>query len=285
MSLVSIADLDPSDIAAIWSLVEDTHGGATEGSGQACHTGASSGHTVAWSFEGRGVRTRAAFVQAFRDLGLAWTELPDLLQTTERPQDLAGYLDPYFDAYVIRAADDERMRAFAAASQRPVINAMSRREHPCEVLTDAWFVDRFVRPLSEATVCLWGPTTNVLRSWHALARVLHLDVIQVCDEAFHERDAAVTFVSAPRGHQADVVITDAWPAGAVGSPMPLTEEALQALGSPALLPTPPFTIGAELAFDPAPHPRFVGYHQKQWLLPVHRAILRWALRNPEGGRG
>ena len=60
MSLISIADLDPSDIAAIWSLVEDTQGGASEGSGQACHTGALYGHTVAWSFEGRGVRTRAA---------------------------------------------------------------------------------------------------------------------------------------------------------------------------------------------------------------------------------
>lgn len=281
MSLISIADLAPADIASIWSWVDGAPGQTAQRADDAGRTDLPTARTVAWSFEGRGVRTRAAFIQAFRDLELGWTELPDLLQTTERLQDLAGYLDPFFDAYVIRAADDERMGAFAAASQRPVINAMSRREHPCEVLTDAWFIDRFVRPLSQATICLWGPTTNVLRSWHALARVLGLRVIQVCDEAFHEPDAEVTFVSEPLGHQADVVITDAWPAGAAGRAVPLTEEALQALGFPALLPTPPFTIGGELAFDPVSHPRFVGYRQKQWLLPVHKAILRWALRDPD----
>ena len=276
-SLISISDLEAADIASIWSLVDVEPDSSANNRAEGLGPSRGSTGTVAWSFEGRGVRTRAAFIQAFRDLERAWTELPDLLQTDERPQDLAGYLDPFFEAYVIRAADHERMQAFAAASRRPVINAMSRREHPCEVLTDAFYIDRFVRPLTEATVCLWGPTTNVLRSWHALARVLGLRVFQVCDEALHEPDAPVTFLTEPR-IRADVVITDAWPAGARGTPKPLTEDGLQALGTPVLLPTPPFTIGGEIAFDPAGHSRFVGYGQKQWLLPVHRALLRWVLR-------
>lgn len=277
-SLITISDLEAADVASIWSLVDVEPDSSANNHAEGLGPSRESTGTVAWSFEGRGVRTRAAFMQAFRDLGLAWTELPDLLQTDERPQDLAGYLDPFFEAYILRAANHERMAAFAAASRRPVINAMSRREHPCEVLTDAFYIDRFVRPLSQATVCLWGPTTNVLRSWHALAQVLGLRLIQVCDEALHEPGAPVTFLARPQG-QVDVVITDAWPAGARGTPMPLTESTMQALGSPALLPTPPFTIGGELAFDPSSHPGFVGYGQKRWLLPVHRAILRWALQS------
>jgi ornithine carbamoyltransferase len=64
---------------------------------------------------------------------MQFTELPNLLKTHERVIDLAGYLDPLFDLYVIEA--------FANASSRPVINAMSSSGHPCEELTDACYLN------------------------------------------------------------------------------------------------------------------------------------------------
>jgi hypothetical protein len=48
------------------------------------------------------------------------------------------------------------------------------------------------------------------------------------------------------------------------------------MGSPALLPTPPFTIGREVLLDPVAYSGFVGYEQKKLLLPVQKAILRFA---------
>lgn len=229
--------------------------------------------TVAWSFEGNGVRTRTTFLHAIRELGLHATELPNLLKTTERVEDLAGYLDPFFVQYVIREANHERLCAFAHASSRPVINAMSARGHPCEVLTDASFINRSLTPLHAAAICLWGPTTNVFRSWHELAAVLGFQVVQVCAEHAHEPNPAVQFTATPPEH-ADVVITDAWPVNAESAALPLTEAQLVRMGSPTLLPTPPFTIGRELAFDPVRYTGFVGYRQKDLLLPVHKAILR-----------
>lgn len=270
MNLIQLGELQPADIRHIWSLVEAP---APRLSG-----------TVAWSFEGNGIRTRTTFIEAFRRLGLAFTELPNLLKTGERVGDLAGYLDPFYALYVVRESDHARLSAFAAATRRPVVNAMSARGHPCEVLTDAWHVQTRVKPLQEARVCLWGPSTNVFRSWHELAQVLGFGLVQVCHRRFHEVLPHVAFVepSALRG-PVDVVVTDSWPASAQADAttqadlVPLTEEHLAALGQPALLPTPPFTLGRELAVDPVDYPGFVGYAQKELLLPVQMAVIRWAL--------
>ena len=85
MNLINIVDLTPSDIRTIWRLASETP--------QTMHG------TVGWSFEGNGIRTRTTFIQAFRDLGLSYTELPNLLKTGKRTCDLASYLDPFYAMY------------------------------------------------------------------------------------------------------------------------------------------------------------------------------------------
>ena len=78
------------------------------------------GH-VAVSFQGSGTRTRTTFLQAISHLGLNAIELPIFLDTKERPQDLAGYLDPFYSLYIIRYNDHDRMKSFSAASQFTII--------------------------------------------------------------------------------------------------------------------------------------------------------------------
>ncbi len=273
MQLIQLTHLTSEDIQHIWSLVH-APGAAQQG-------------TVAWSFEGNGIRTRTTFIEAFRQLGLAFTELPNLLKTEERVCDLAGYLDPFYALYVVRESNHARLSDFAAASKRPVINAMSAQGHPCEVLTDAFHIETQIKPLKEARVCLWGPSTNVFRSWHELAQVLGFTLLQVCHRRFHEALPHVAFIEASTLQgPVDVVITDSWPAcirdntQAHEDMAPLTREHLAALGNPALLPTPPFTVGRELTVEPVAYPGFVGYPQKTLLLPVQAAIIRWALGEP-----
>jgi ornithine carbamoyltransferase len=280
MHLIAITDLGASDIEAIFRLADgidraEPHPHQPPSSTKGRHQD-NPPLTVAWSFEGRGIRTRTAFLQAFRELGLAYTELPGLLKTSERPKDLAAYLDPFYAAYVIRDADHARLSAFAQASTRPVINAMSSQGHPCEVLTDAYFAARSIGPLTSLRIVLWGPSTNVFRSWQELARVLRLQLEQVCPACWHESLPGVRFLTDPPA-KADLVITDAPPADALDEPWALMQAHLQAMGMPRLLPTPPFAIGRELQFDPVDYPDFVGYRQKALLLPVQKAILRHLL--------
>jgi ornithine carbamoyltransferase len=61
MNLIQLSDLSPVDVRAIWSRVS---------AAKKQFAG-----TAAWSFEGNGIRTRTTFIQAFRELGLSFTEL------------------------------------------------------------------------------------------------------------------------------------------------------------------------------------------------------------------
>lgn len=262
MNLMRIADLDAHDIRAIWTLADEPNV-KIDGS-------------VGWSFEGNGIRTRTTFVQAFGSLNLSFVELPNILKTQERACDLAGYLDPFYDIYVIRESNHERLTEFASASQRPVVNAMSAEGHPCEVLSDAYFVERSIGPLAKVKVSLWGPPTNVLRSWHELARVLGFEVVHLCEARFHDCKPNVRFIEVIDG-TADIVITDGWPTDYESHAWSLNRHHLESLGMPKLLPTPPFSIGRELAFDPLLYKGFVGYDQKVALLNVQKAILRYVI--------
>lgn len=266
MNLIRIADLSADDIRTIWALAAAPVR-RVEG-------------TVGWSFEGNGIRTRTTFVQAFRDLGLAYTELPNLLKSNERACDLAGYLDPFYALYVVRESNHERLAAFAAASSRPVISAMSSAGHPCEVLSDAYEAQSRLGPIERLRIGLWGAPTNVLNSWHELAAVLGFELHHFCPSAFHADAAAVRFSAQPDA-AVDLLVTDGWPKDFDDAAWSLTPDHLAALGSPVLLPTPPFSIGRELAFDPVASAAFVGYEQKRALLPVQRAVIRHVLDRSE----
>ncbi len=262
-SLLTVGDLDRKAIEAIWSSVGIV-------------PSVEAALPIACSFQGTGVRTRTTFLQALARLGVRTVEVPSLLESRERPQDLAGYLDCFYSLYVIRYLDHERLTAFAEASSRPVINTMSSHEHPCEALADGYWFETYVKPLSHATILLWGPATNVLRSWASLcvtfsARVYH------CAPA--DRCLPVPRVSPHDLEQLtpDLVVTDGWPSGFTEPSDSLSLPTLQTLGNPLLLPTPPFTIGEELAFDPVAYTGFAGYRQKEWLLPVHQAVVAYFL--------
>ena len=262
MKLILINDLSVNDIRSIWRM--------------ASNPSVPSKGNVAWSFEGNGIRTRTSFIQAFRELNLNFVELPNLLKTNERAADLAGYLDPFYDIYVIRDSNHDRLAEFANASSRPVVNAMTSLAHPCEVLTDAYSIEKAIGQLSSVKVTLWGPTTNVFKSWHELAGVLGFELVHLCDAHFHERIPNVRFSETIDG-STDVLITDSWPTGFENAAWSLNLNHLEAMGKPKLLPTPPFSIGREMALDPLQYKGFMGYEQKIDLLTVQKAILSYLI--------
>jgi hypothetical protein len=251
-NLIDTQSLGSETIARIWNLVPAAATPIADGQ-------------VALSFQGSGTRTRTTFVQALSNLGLNYIDLPNFLATTERVQDLAGYLDPFYSLYIVRFHDHDKMKSFSEASQRPVINAMSSLEHPCEALSDAYWFHTTVKPLNQATIVLWGPVTNVLRSWANVARACgaNLELLSEVPKVFPQN--------------VDLVITDGWPHEYADQNPSLTKNYLAQMGRPILLPTPPFTIGQELDFDPLTYAHFAGYDQKIYLLKVQIAIIRYVI--------
>ncbi len=224
--------------------------------------------TAACSFQGMGTRTRTTFIKALKQLGVDTIELPAFLDTSEQARDLAGYLDIYYDLYIIRYSDHEKLKAFADYSNRPVINAMSSIEHPCEAIADAYWFDTEIKQLNSSRIVLWGPMTNVLRSWRNVAQAggAEVEIVSDADDL---------------PESVDLVITDGWPPPLPGRTWQgLTLDHLKEMGHPVLLPTPPFTVGEELLFDPLDYDGFAGYAQKQCLLDVQKAIIEWAIKTP-----
>ncbi len=254
-NLIETRSLTVEDIERIWRQVPAVD--PLEAAGPA-----------AFSFQGSGTRTRTTFLKALSELGLRSIELPLFLDTKERARDLAGYLDPFYALYIVRYKDHDRIKAFADASKRPVINAMSSLEHPCEALSDAYWFHTTAKPLDRARIVLWGPTTNVLRSWANVAGTCGATV------------KLVEKVSGALPENVDLVVTDGWPQDHGDQCPGLTEAHLAHMGRPLLLPTPPFTIGEELDFDPATYANFSGYDQKLYLVKVQKAIIRYVLEDP-----
>jgi len=267
-NLIDIDDLDKADIDQIWRNVDDVSG---------LHLATQAIANVAWSFEGNGIRTRTTFLQCFQKIAANYVELPNLLKTNESVIDLAGYLDAYYSIYVIRDNNHQRLRQFAQASARPVINAMSCDAHPCEVLTDAYSLYTKYGDLETVRILLWGPTTNVFKSWHSLAKVLGLTITHYCPEKYHTNQSEIDYIDTLQG-EFDVVITDAWPAGFSDSNFTLNDQYLARMGEPTLLPTPPVTPGNEIAKALSETPQFIGYQQKSLLLPVQIEIVKYLLK-------
>lgn len=262
--LLDINDLSKKDIQEIWQAVNNLPAKNLSGNKQ--------NGNIGWSFEGNGIRTRTTFVQAFQRLGLNYVELPNFLKTPESTQDLASYMDPFYSLYVIRDNNHARMVEFANASNRPVINAMTCDAHPCEVLTDAYYLESEYGPLQKLRILLWGPITNVLKSWHSLSELLELDITHYCPLNDHLDKPNLSFSDQITG-QYDVVITDAWPGDFADPQYSLSLSTLAELGSPVLIPTPPVSVGKEVAFAPIEYANFAGYAQKQLLLPVQESII------------
>lgn len=191
---------------------------------------------------------------------------------------MAGYLDNFFDLYVIRENDHQRLSRFADKSSRPVINAMSNDAHPCEVLTDAYYIHKSINPIDSTKILLWGPHTNVFSSWYSLAKVMELQLFHFCPVEHPMANYKVNFQDIFT-KEYDIIITDGWPMHFNNTNYSLSMEIYTELGKPFLLPTPPFTIGKEILFDPVKVERFVGYKQKQLLVSVQSAILLFLSQN------
>ncbi len=176
------------------------------------------GRNVAMVVNDDGWRNTTAFDLGIQAMGGRCIHAPLRLDRREAVGDLTAYLGNWFDAAVVRAPDLATLRAFAEAAPMPVVNARTKRNHPCETLGDlAWWRARHggVEGLKVAVV---SPDANILGSWIEAARVAPLEVVQVYPERWlADRLAGRGFrTSSNMGElrDANIIVTDCWPEGA-----------------------------------------------------------------------
>jgi len=132
------------------------------------------GKTLAMIFERPSTRTRVSFDVGMRQLGgesIMLTGAEMQLGRGETIADTARVLSRYVDAIMIRILSHEALLELAAHSTVPVINGLTRRSHPCQVMADLLTFEEHCGPIAGKTVAWSGDDNNVLASWvHAAQR-------------------------------------------------------------------------------------------------------------------
>ena len=126
------------------------------------------GKTLAMIFEKPSTRTRVSFEMAMRQLGgeaitLSAKELQ--IGRGETVADTARVLSRYVDAIMLRTDDAAKLHEMAAYATVPVINGLTNRSHPCQIMADVMTFEEHRGPIAGQVVAWSGDGNNVLSSW------------------------------------------------------------------------------------------------------------------------
>lgn len=132
------------------------------------------GAVLAMIFERPSTRTRVSFEVAMHQLGGNSVVLdPQDMQLGrgETLADTARALSRYVDAIMLRTGPHETLIELAANATVPVINGLTCRSHPCQVMADVMTFEELKGPIKGRTIAWIGDANNVATSWvHAAAR-------------------------------------------------------------------------------------------------------------------
>ena len=177
---------------------------------------------LAMIFEKNSTRTRFSFDAAIRQLGgssIIATASDMQLGRGEPIEDTAKVLSRMVDAVMIRANNHEDVERFARVSTVPVINGLTDRSHPCQILADIMTIEEARGPIAGKTIAWVGDGNNVCHSFMHAAPKLGFHFNVACPAEYHPNlhdlakgGNAVTLTSDPDEAVlgADVVVTDTW---------------------------------------------------------------------------
>jgi ornithine carbamoyltransferase len=179
-------------------------------------------------FQRRSNRTRLSFEVAIHRLG--GHPIPIFsqeIQMGERESvtDVSRILDRYLDGIVARLTSHRDLVRMAANAHAPVVNAMTDREHPCQVLADLLTVQEVTGGLDGVSVAYVGDGNNVCTSWIYAAAICGIDLRVVCPPGYEPPAAVLESAAVLRGGEdgfllshdlapvldgAAIVYTDVW---------------------------------------------------------------------------
>jgi len=126
------------------------------------------GKVLAMIFDKPSTRTRVSFDVAMRELGgetIMLTGQEMQLGRGETIADTARVLSRFVDAIVIRVLDAGQLAELAHYADVPVINGLTKKSHPCQVMADVLTFEEHRGPIKGRTIAWSGDANNVLASW------------------------------------------------------------------------------------------------------------------------
>ncbi len=183
------------------------------------------GRVLAMIFEKSSTRTRTSFDIAMRQLGggsLILDSSSSQLGRGETIADTARVLSRMVDAIMIRTDDHAKAEELAHYADVPVINGLTDRSHPCQIVADLQTMVEHGKSLPGLEVAWFGDGNNVLHSILEAAGLMKFNV-RVATPAGYEPEmefvemaraggakVLLTHDAAAAADGADVIVTDTW---------------------------------------------------------------------------
>ncbi|MCG7900654.1 MAG: ornithine carbamoyltransferase [Candidatus Thiodiazotropha weberae] len=180
------------------------------------------GKNLGMVFEKSSTRTRVSFEVGMSQLGghaLFLSPRDTQLGRGEPIEDSAKVLSRMLDIIMIRTFEQEKLELFAAHSQVPVINALTDRYHPCQLLADMQTYAEHRGNIQGKTVTWVGDGNNMCHSYLNAARQFDFHLNIACPEGYDpEPDileaagerAKIIRDPLEAASGADLVVTDVW---------------------------------------------------------------------------
>ena len=256
---------------------------------------------LAMIFEKQSTRTRVSFDVGMRQLGgetimLSGQEMQ--LAREETLLDTGRVMSRYVDAIMIRILSHADLVELSEGSTVPVINGLTRRAHPCQVMADLMTFEEHRGNIKGAKVAWVGDSNNVLHSWVNAAELFECELtVAVPDEYWPEKDLMedirkagkwVKLIEDPREavENADLVIADTWVSmGDVDAaerrrvlkPYQVNTTLMDLADKDALfMHCLPAHRGDEVTDEVIDGPRSVVFDEAENRLHAQKAILCWA---------
>lgn len=258
------------------------------------------GHTLALIFEKSSTRTRFSFDMAMRQLGgssITATANDMQLGRGETIEDTARVLSRYVDGVMIRANNHSDVEAFAAHASVPVINGLTDRSHPCQIMADLQTLEENGLDLTGARLAWVGDGNNVCVSFIEAAPKFGFSLAvgtpgeyappaDIVDAARASQGRIELFTTAEEAAaSADVVIADTFVSMgdkdadkrlADLSPFAVTDALMgKANGGAKFLHCLPAHRGEEVTAEVIDGPASLVFDEAENRLHAQKAIIRW----------
>ncbi len=258
------------------------------------------GHVLAMIFEKNSTRTRVSFDMAMRQLGgsaLVMDAASTQLGRGESLADTARVLSRMVDAIMIRTDDHSKAEELARHATVPVINGLTDRSHPCQIVADLLTVVECGKPLPGLELAWVGDGNNVLSSILEAAGLMKFNVRAGTPEGYDPDNAFVSEARARGAHVtltrdpveavrgADIIVTDTWVSMgqehvhnklAAMAPFQVNEELMaQAKPDALFLHCLPAHIGDEVTEGVFESRQSVVFQEAENRIHAQKSILRW----------
>ena len=262
------------------------------------------GYVLGLLFDKASTRTRVSFEVAMLRLGgdtIFMSSKETQLSRNESIEDTARVLSRYLDCLAIRTYSQKVVESMAKYADIPVINALTDKYHPCQVLSDIMTVKEKKGRVEGLRIAWVGDGNNVANSWINLAKKLDFELVLACPEGCDPEELKdvspnIRLVRDPKEavKDADVINTDVWVS------MGQEEEAekkrklfhgyqvnrdLVNLAKPDVIVMHclPAHRGEEITDDVMDGPNSVVFDQAENKLYLHEALLEMLLLKNERG--